>query len=128
MTKEHLQGFRLLLETLLLETTASVERVGHELSRNINGCADENDQGSLEAERNILLAQADREARLIREIHGALRRLDSGEYGFCEACGEDIALRRLEVRPTARHCAQCQEMLEGRIGQGPFYDYEHDFF
>ena len=53
-----------------------------------------------------------RRRAMLREIEQALARLADDEYGFCEACGEDIAIARLEIQPTARLCIACAEASE----------------
>lgn len=48
-------------------------------------------------------------AKHLQALHGALKRLDSGDYGFCEECGETIALARLKIKPEALFCINCQD-------------------
>ncbi len=73
---------------------------------------DPNDRASQEEEFTINLRARDRERKLIRKIDKALERLNLDEYGYCEACGVEIGLRRLEARPTAELCIDCKHLEE----------------
>jgi RNA polymerase-binding protein DksA len=70
------------------------------------------DQATAEAEGESQNNLLDAEGREVLEIEHALRRLEEGTFGVCESCGVEIAKRRLEVLPRARHCLRCQERLE----------------
>lgn len=73
---------------------------------------DPNDRASQEEEFSINLRARDRERKLLHKIDKALARLASGDYGYCEACGAEIGLRRLEARPTAELCIDCKHLEE----------------
>ncbi len=70
------------------------------------------DRASSEADRALELRTRDRQRKLISKIDSALRRIESGDYGFCEETGEPIGVRRLEARPTATLCLEAQERHE----------------
>lgn len=74
--------------------------------------ADLNDRASSETDWSIHLRTRDRQRKLISKIDSALRRIDSGEYGFCEVTGEPISLARLEARPVATMTVEAQERHE----------------
>ncbi|MDH4184896.1 MAG: RNA polymerase-binding protein DksA [Nitrospinota bacterium] len=74
--------------------------------------ADTVDRSSVETDRNFTLRLRDRERKLIKKIDEALLRLDSGEFGVCEECGDDISLNRLKARPMATLCIACKESQE----------------
>ncbi len=112
MTWNQLYNFRQMLEELLIESSSTQRDISQKLKKTIWSCADENDRGSLESERTLLIAQADWTGRLIRDIKESLKLMDRGEFGVCALCGEEINPRRMLVYPTARYCAQCQEILE----------------
>lgn len=76
--------------------------------------ADELDRASAEEEYALALRMRDRERRLLRKIEQALRRIEQGEYGWCEETGEPIGLRRLLARPTATLSVEGQERKEAR--------------
>lgn len=73
---------------------------------------DPNDRASQEEEFTINLRARDRERKLLRKIDKALDRLASDDYGYCESCGVEIGLRRLEARPTAELCIDCKHLEE----------------
>lgn len=73
---------------------------------------DEVDQASTEAGQQLNLRLRDRENTLFRKIDKALRKIEEGEYGTCEACGEEIGIKRLEARPVSELCIRCKEEQE----------------
>ena len=73
---------------------------------------DPSDRASQEEEFSIELRTRDRERKLIKKIEDALERLREDEFGYCEACGIEIGLRRLEARPTATLCIDCKTLSE----------------
>ncbi len=75
---------------------------------------DPNDRASQEEEFSINLRARDRERQLLHKIDKALSRLAVDDYGYCEACGVEIGLRRLEARPTAELCIDCKHLEEQR--------------
>ena len=74
--------------------------------------ADLTDRASSETDWAIELRTRDRQRKLISKIDSALRRIDTGEYGFCEVTGEPISLARLEARPIATMTVEAQERHE----------------
>lgn len=74
--------------------------------------SDEADQASFEEELSLALRQADRESRLLMNIDAALKRIENGDYGFCEETGEPIGIPRLLFRPTAKLCIEAKERQE----------------
>ncbi|MES2753464.1 MAG: RNA polymerase-binding protein DksA [Pseudomonadota bacterium] len=74
--------------------------------------ADLTDRASSETDWSIELRTRDRQRKLIAKIDAALRRIDEGEYGFCEVTGEPISLARLEARPIATMTVEAQERHE----------------
>ncbi|MFZ1742526.1 MAG: RNA polymerase-binding protein DksA [Pontixanthobacter sp.] len=76
--------------------------------------ADLNDRASSETDWSIELRTRDRQRKLISKIDSALRRIDGGEYGFCEVTGDPIGLKRLIARPVATMTVEAQEAHERR--------------
>ena len=74
--------------------------------------ADITDRASSETDWSIELRTRDRQRKLISKIDAALRRIETGEYGFCEVSGEPISLARLEARPIATMTVEAQERHE----------------
>ena len=70
------------------------------------------DRASLESERALELRTRDRGRKLISKIDDALRRIESGDYGYCEDSGEPINIRRLVARPIATLSVEAQELHE----------------
>ena len=80
---------------------------------------DPTDRAALEADRNFMLRIRDREAKLIKKIKEALKRIENDTYGICESCGEDISIKRLKARPVTTQCIDCkskEEALEKALG------------
>ena len=75
------------------------------------------DRAAQEEEFSIELRTRDRERKLIRKIDDTLERLEQGDYGYCDSCGIEIGLRRLEARPTAEKCVDCKSLDEIRERQ-----------
>ena len=77
------------------------------------------DRASEEIERSFELRTRDRERKLISKIDSAIKRIDDGNYGYCEETGDPIGIKRLEARPTATHCIDCKtldEIKEKQLG------------
>jgi DnaK suppressor protein len=75
------------------------------------------DRASQEEGFRLELRTRDRERRLIKKIEQSLDALESGEYGYCEDCGSEVGIRRLEARPTAAKCIDCKTYQEIREKQ-----------
>ncbi|WP_253253823.1 RNA polymerase-binding protein DksA [Acidithiobacillus marinus] len=109
--------FQKILEDWRGELMEEVDRtVQHMQMENVN-YSDPNDRASLETDMGLELRARDRERKLIRKITQALGRIKEGEYGYCESCGVEIGLRRLEARPTATLCIDCKTLEEKREKQ-----------
>ena len=87
------------------------ETLGHLAEESANH-PDLADRASSETDRAIELRARDRQRKLISKIDAALRRIDEGEYGYCEVSGEPISLGRLEARPIATMTVEAQERHE----------------
>jgi DnaK suppressor protein len=79
--------------------------------------ADPNDRASQESDMALELRNRDRERKLIKKIDETIGRIDADEYGYCESCGVEIGLKRLEARPTATLCIDCKTLDELREKQ-----------
>ena len=75
---------------------------------------DPSDRASMESNRNSMLRIRDRERKLIFKIQEALQRLDVGDYGICEECGEEIGIERLKARPVTTLCIECKSNQESK--------------
>jgi len=72
------------------------------------------DRASEETDRALELRTRDRQRKLVAKIDSALRRIDNGEYGYCEMTGDPISLKRLDARPIATMTLEAQEKHERR--------------
>jgi DnaK suppressor protein len=79
--------------------------------------ADPNDRASQESDMALELRNRDRERKLIKKIDETIARIDADEYGYCDSCGVEIGLKRLEARPTATLCIDCKTLDEMRERQ-----------
>ncbi len=84
------------------------------LQGNTRNIPDVTDRASEETDRALELRTQDRQRKLVAKIDAALRRIDDGEYGYCEVSGEPISLKRLDARPIATMSLQEQERHERR--------------
>lgn len=119
MNEHQRMHFRKILDAWKQQLMQDVDTtVGH-LKEEAVFYADPVDRASQEEGFNLELRTRDRERRLIKKIEQSLDLLNTGEYGFCEDCGADIGIRRLEARPTAVKCIDCktfQEIREKQLG------------
>lgn len=76
---------------------------------------DINDDASRAVNRRIMLELSDKNHNTLVQIAEALDRIESGEYGKCSECGEDIPGKRLELLPFATHCVKCKEKMEKEV-------------
>jgi len=90
-----------------------------EVSRTINLMQDENinhpdpnDRASQETDMSLELRNRDRERKLLKKIDQTIARVDGDDYGWCDRCGIEIGIRRLEARPTAELCVDCKTLNE----------------
>jgi DnaK suppressor protein len=77
------------------------------------------DEVQLAGERELAIRNLDREASLLRNVRGALRRVTDGSYGVCLHCEEDIKPKRLDAVPWAKYCIRCQEAADRQDFVGP---------
>jgi len=70
------------------------------------------DQASAEIDRNFMLRLKGRERKLLKKIDQALEKIEGGTYGICEACGEEINIKRLKARPVTTMCIECKTEQE----------------
>lgn len=117
MSENQTQHFRVILLAWKRELMEEVDRTVHHMQDEAINYPDPNDRASQESEITMELRARDRERKLIRKIDESLVKLDMNEYGFCEACGIEIGIRRLEARPTASQCIDCKILDEIREKQ-----------
>lgn len=117
MSPGQISHFRLILETWKSKLIEEMERTVHHMRDEAANFPDPNDRASQESDFALELRTRDRERKLIKKIDESMRNLDNNEYGFCEMCGVEIGIRRLEARPTATLCIDCKTLDEIRERQ-----------
>lgn len=117
MNAKQLAHFRTILQSLKDELLQDTERTVHAMQDEATLFADPNDRASQEADYAVELRNRDRERKLVKKIDETLARIESGEYGYCDKCGVEIGLKRLEARPTATLCIDCKTLEEVRERQ-----------
>jgi len=109
--------FRAVLEAWKKDLMEEVDRTVHHMKDEAANFPDPNDRATQETDFSLELRTRDRERKLIKKIDEALDRLDAQDYGYCESCGVEIGIRRLEARPTATLCIDCKTLEEIREKQ-----------
>ncbi|WP_020396326.1 RNA polymerase-binding protein DksA [Thiolinea disciformis] len=112
MNDKQLAHFRNILLAWKKELMEEVDRTVDHMKEEASNFSDPADRATQEEEFALELRARDRERKLIRKIDKTITRLDEGDYGYCEACGIEIGLQRLEVRPTAEMCIDCKTTQE----------------
>ncbi len=117
MSPKQLDHFRSILNGIKLGLGEDIDRTVHTMQDEATVFADPNDRASQESDVSLELRNRDRERKLIKKIEEMLTKIDSGDYGFCDKCGVEIGLNRLEARPTATLCIDCKTLDEIREKQ-----------
>ena len=112
MNEKQQEHFRQILLTWKKDLMEEVDRTVDHMQSDASNFADPADRATQEEEFSLELRTRDRERKLIKKIDESLDLIDTGEYGYCEACGVEIGLRRLEARPTATLCIDCKTLQE----------------
>lgn len=117
MSKEMREHFRNLLNVWKTALLEGGDETIHDLKEFGGVPADISDQATLEETFALRLRARDREHKLINKIDQSIKLIDSGDYGYCDECGIEIGIRRLEARPTATMCIDCKTLAEVREKQ-----------
>jgi DnaK suppressor protein len=117
MNADQVAHFRKILNGWKQQLMNKVDETVHHMQDEAANFPDPNDRASQESEFAMELRTRDRERKLIKKIDESLDDLDNEEYGFCEHCGVEIGIRRLEARPTATQCIDCKTLNEIREKQ-----------
>jgi len=113
--KEDLDIFRSALVRQRAELVEKARKtLEQDMALDVNELPDDMDFATSQSDQGMILRLRGREKTLIKKIDEALRRLDSGEFGVCEECGEDINRKRMEARPVTTLCIQCKSEQEQR--------------
>ena len=117
MNEKQLAHFRRILGAWKRELMEEVDRTVHHMQDEAANFPDPNDRATQESEFSLELRTRDRERKLIKKIDESIAKIDEDEYGWCETCGVEIGVRRLEARPTASQCIDCKTLDEIRERQ-----------
>lgn len=112
MNPQQVKHFQAILEYLKKELMMQADVTMQHMQDDSENLPDPNDRATKEEEVSLELRTRDRERRLIKKIEEALEKIISHDYGFCDSCGEEIGIRRLEARPTANLCIECKTLDE----------------
>ncbi|EJK2116442.1 RNA polymerase-binding protein DksA [Vibrio navarrensis] len=112
MSPDQVVHFRKILEAWRNQLREEVDRTVHHMQDEAANFPDPVDRASQEEEFSLELRNRDRERRLIKKIEKTLDKINEEDFGFCESCGVEIGIRRLEARPTADLCIDCKTLAE----------------
>lgn len=113
LSKEEVQHLRSILKERASTLLSNSQTTVSALTDDDRGMApDALDLAAAESSRDFSLRLAGRERQMLKKIRYAMERMDEGEYGMCESCGEPITYRRLLVRPVATLCIDCKTQAE----------------
>lgn len=118
MGKAQSNHFRAILNAWKADLMQEVDKTVHHMQDEAANFPDPNDRATQESDFTMELRTRDRERKLIKKIEESLSAVDNNEYGYCDVCGIEIGVRRLEARPTATQCIDCKTLDEIRERQG----------
>jgi DnaK suppressor protein len=119
MNEKQKEHFKRILLDWRNELMQEVDRTVHHMQDEAANPPDPADRATLEEEFSIELRTRDRERRLIKKIDSTIELIANDDYGYCDSCGVEIGIRRLEARPTANKCIDCKtldEIKEKQLG------------
>jgi DnaK suppressor protein len=114
MNNAQINHFKNKLNTWRDQLVDDAESTINHIQEDSSQVADTNDRATLEEEFALELRTRDRERKLIGKIDKTLHTIEMGDYGYCKTCSAEIALLRLEARPTADECIDCKTIAEKR--------------
>jgi DnaK suppressor protein len=117
MGPNQLDHFRQIMNDIKSGLGKDIDKTVHTMQDEATVFADPNDRATQESDMGLELRNRDRERKLIKKINEMLAKIDAGEYGYCDKCGVEIGLNRLEARPTATLCIDCKTLDEIRERQ-----------
>ncbi len=117
MNPDQRKHFRAILGAWRDELLNEVSRTVHAMQDETVNHPDPNDRASQETDMSLELRSRDRERKLIKKIDEAVSLIETGDYGYCDNCGVEIGIQRLEARPTATLCVDCKTLDEIRERQ-----------
>ncbi|ABR75082.1 RNA polymerase-binding protein DksA [Actinobacillus succinogenes] len=117
MNEKQILHFRKILQAWHDQIVGEASRTVAHMQDEAANFPDPADRATQEEEFSLELRTRDRERKLMKKIESTLKKLDSEDFGYCDSCGEEIGIRRLEARPTADLCIDCKTLAEVREKQ-----------
>ena len=117
MSEGQIKHFTEILEAWKTELMSEVDRTVDHMKDEAANFPDPNDRASQESDFTMELRTRDRERKLIKKIDESLDLIETSDYGYCDSCGVEIGIQRLEARPTATMCIDCKTLDEIREKQ-----------
>lgn len=112
MNENQLEHFKKILTAWRNQLRAEVDRTVTHMKDEAANFPDPVDRAAQEEEFSLELRTRDRERKLIKKIEKTLKRIEEDDFGFCDSCGIEVGIKRLEARPTADLCIDCKTMAE----------------
>ncbi len=112
MDTSQLEHFKKILDAWRIQLREEVARTLVHMQDEAANFPDPVDRAAQEEEFSLELRTRDRERKLIKKIEKTLQLIEEDEFGFCNSCGIEIGIRRLEARPTADLCIECKTLAE----------------
>ena len=112
MNEQQRAHFKMILLNWKSDLMQEVDRTVNHMKDEAANFPDPADRATQEEEFSLELRTRDRERKLIKKIDSTMELIDIDDYGYCEACGIDIGIKRLEARPTATQCIDCKTLAE----------------
>jgi len=112
MNEQQRAHFKTILLNWKSDLMQEVDRTVNHMKDEAANFPDPADRATQEEEFSLELRTRDRERKLIKKIDSTMELIDIDDYGYCEACGVDIGIKRLEARPTATQCIDCKTLAE----------------
>jgi len=112
MNDKQLAHFRKILDAWKAELSQDIDTTIHSMQDEATVFADPNDRATQESDMALELRNRDRERKLIKKIDETIGKINAGEYGYCDSCGVEIGIERLQARPTASLCIDCKTLEE----------------
>ena len=113
MDKKVIGKFRKLFESNLEQTSSQVGAMSQAMTMSPDDSSDEIDYATARQQQHLCVRLHERQTKLLGKIREALARIADGSFGLCQNCGDEIGMRRLEARPIATLCVECQGKAEG---------------
>ena len=117
MNENQILHFKKILEAWHQQIMGEAERTVSHMQDEASNFPDPADRATQEEEFSLELRNRDRERKLLKKIERTLKKLETDDFGYCDSCGVEIGIRRLEARPTADLCIDCKTLAEIREKQ-----------